>query len=619
MADVVFLIVSNSTYLNYPNCILRLNLQNKTYTRITEYCTVFFILIFLAVYSPVTQAESIFSAFSSDEADVVSLQAPKSVKAFLEKHVELPKEPFADEMSQRVFVRRINQEVKDLLATRGYFTPTVTLEDQKDGGITTISIDPGPLTRVRSISIEFQGAITQSSEDKDAHIDKLRKGLLIKEGKPFRSQKWEDAKTALLAAVTQKKYAAARILKSEALVDKENAQADLSIVINSGPVFYFGALKISGLERYDQKLVENFKTFRVGEVYNKNDLLAFQVALQGIPHFNNVAVNISTDVTQHLAAPVQVILSEAKTQHVAFGLGFSSNNGARGEVRYSNHNFLNRALNFTSILRIEQKRQTAFAGVNTLPDQNNIYYSLGASLQRTDIKKLETLRERIDLARIYQTQNFQQQLALNWQREEKRPSGALKQSVQALVLDWRLRYQSVDDSINVRKGFVSEFKLGGGVKHVLTDQNFLRMYGRQQMWWPIGKRDVFHLRGEVGYTLAASRSGIPQEYLFRAGGIQSVRGYSFMSIGVREGDAIVGGRYMATGTAEYTHWLLENWGGAVFVDAGSATDSMSDVPIYVGYGAGIRWRSPAGPLALDLARGHKTGSYKLHFSMAVLF
>ncbi|MDE2389305.1 MAG: BamA/TamA family outer membrane protein, partial [Betaproteobacteria bacterium] len=113
--------------------------------------------------------------------------------------------------------------------------------------------------------------------------------------------------------------------------------------------------------------------------------------------------------------------------------------------------------------------------------------------------------------------------------------------------------------------------------------------------------------------------GIPQEYLFRAGGIQSLRGYDFKSIGVHEGSAVVGGRVMATGTAEYTHWLTQQWGAAVFADIGSAADRWQDMRMFLGYGAGIRWRSPAGPLALDLARGHETSNLRVHFSMAVAF
>lgn len=585
--------------------------------RLSAYCVISFMLIFLVSHSPRSHAE--FLLTPEEPPAVVKLRAPKSVKKFLKKHIELPTKPFADELAQRAFARRIKQVIRDLLATRGYFTPSVTLDEAKTGDIPVILVDPGDVTRVNSVTITFEGAISEPGKENEADIKRFRKAWLIKEGKKFRSKKWEDAKSALLEAVTREKYAAARIVSSEALVDKEKAQADLRVVIDSGPVFYFGELNISGLKRYDPELIKNFKTFRTGDVYNEDTLLAFQVALQGIPHFSHVTVNISTDDAQHLAAPVNVVLSESQTQRIALGLGYSSNNGPRGEINYTNHNFLNRALNFTSLIRIEQKRQTAFAGVNTLPDEDNVYYSLGASLQRTDIKKLQTTNQRIDLARTYRDQKMQREFALTWQKEQKKPAGAPKQSLQALVLDWRIRYQDVDSTTNVRKGFVSEFKVGGAIKDALSDQNFLRMYGRQQMWWPIGKRDVFYLRGEVGYTLATSRSGIPQEYLFRAGGIQSIRGYSFMSVGVKEGRATVGGRYLATGTAEYTHWLFENWGGAAFVDAGTATDSINNASIYLGYGVGVRWRSPAGPLAVDFARGHKTGKYKIHFSMAVLF
>ena len=92
-----------------------------------------------------------------------------------------------------------------------------------------------------------------------------------------------------------------------------------------------------------------------------------------------------------------------------------------------------------------------------------------------------------------------------------------------------------------------------------------------------------------------------------------------MSLGVDEGRAVVGGRTLATGTLEYTHWMFDNWGGAVFADIGSAADNWKKFNPSLGYGAGARWRSPVGPLALDLARGHETGTLRLHFSIAVAF
>lgn len=190
----------------------------------------------------------------------------------------------------------------------------------------------------------------------------------------------------------------------------------------------------------------------------------------------------------------------------------------------------------------------------------------------TDIAGLKTDVQKIGMTHNYQTATTVMQLGLNWQREHKKPDGANDQINQALVLDWRWRRLIVDDPVNVRRGDITEVRVGGGSQQLLSDQDFIRTYVSHQSWWPVGARDTFFLRAEVGYTLASSRFGIPQEYLFRAGGIQSLRGYDFKSIGVHEGSAVVGGRVMATGTAEYTHWLTQQWGAAAFADIGSAAD-----------------------------------------------
>src|SRR5690606_21807149 len=52
-------------------------------------------------------------------------------------------------------------------------------------------------------------------------------------------------------------------------------------------------------------------------------------------------------------------------------------------------------------------------------------------------------------------------------------------------------------------------------------------------------------------------------------------------------------------SAEYEHYFVENWGAALFVDAGDAYSS--DLDANVGAGLGLRWRSPVGLVRLDLA------------------
>ena len=58
---------------------------------------------------------------------------------------------------------------------------------------------------------------------------------------------------------------------------------------------------------------------------------------------------------------------------------------------------------------------------------------------------------------------------------------------------------------------------------------------------------------------------------------------------------------------------------AFFVDAGNAGDTVSELDPAVGYGIGGRWRSPAGPVGVDLAYGERTGNFRLHFSLGFTF
>ncbi|MCM2329592.1 MAG: BamA/TamA family outer membrane protein, partial [Lysobacter sp.] len=153
----------------------------------------------------------------------------------------------------------------------------------------------------------------------------------------------------------------------------------------------------------------------------------------------------------------------------------------------------------------------------------------------------------------------------------------------------------------------------------LSDQDFLKTYAQYQHWFSPSPVDQFILRAEAGRTFAQSRDGIPEDFLFRAGGSRSVRGYEYESLGARDGEAVVGGRYLLTASAEYVRWFSPAWGGAVFLDVGDAGDAAGDLRANKGYGVGVRWRTPAGPLAIDIAYADRDRKARLVFSVAVAF
>jgi translocation and assembly module TamA len=154
---------------------------------------------------------------------------------------------------------------------------------------------------------------------------------------------------------------------------------------------------------------------------------------------------------------------------------------------------------------------------------------------------------------------------------------------------------------------------------LLTDEKFIRAYARGIYYRPLGESGSLILRSELGAVFSKEKDGVPSSFLFRAGGDQSVRGYGYQQLGVREGDAIVGGRYLLTASAEYQYWFRPPWGVAVFYDAGNAGDKFGDLHPKSGYGIGARWRSPVGPINVDVAYGHAVRKARLHFSLGFTF
>jgi translocation and assembly module TamA len=151
---------------------------------------------------------------------------------------------------------------------------------------------------------------------------------------------------------------------------------------------------------------------------------------------------------------------------------------------------------------------------------------------------------------------------------------------------------------------------------------FGRLYGRFSLYRRLGSSWYFSSRIEAGQVFAASKVGIPDNLLFRAGGDDSVRGYAYRSLGPLEAGLVRSARVIATGSVELARPIssqLPHWWWAGFLDAGNTADHWSTLKPQWGYGLGLRWRSPVGPIKLDAAQGQSARPLRLHFSVGVSF
>lgn len=550
--------------------------------------------LLLAVAAPLTAGE-------------LRLQAPEDIDELLAPY--LPEEAGNPQ--------RLQGTLSEILATEGYFAPTFEFKDGDDG--LQLNLDPGPRTVVKEVALSLDGPLAAATREE------LQRDWRLPVGQPFRQEDWNDAKQQVLARLLAVEHADARLIDSEATIDVETHSARLSAHYDAGPRYRFGPLRVEGLQRYEASLVERYnRVVEAGQPYREESLNALQSTLQATPYFASVqttvdrsAAEIDADGTATI--PVVVRVRERAPHRVSFGAGASSNTGARVEFNYHSSDLLGHAWELDSGLRLEQKKQTVYADVFLPPDGRFRRNSVGVMADTTDIAGLKTERYAFGAQTVQQRGSVEQRLSLNWQHELREPDGAEPETSRALVPNAMWTWRRVDNLLDPRRGTVLQTQIGGGTRAALSDQNFVRLHTRIQHYIPLGRHNTLTLRGEIGTTLADSRRHIPQDYLFRTGGASSVRGYAYQSLGIKEGAATGGGRYLGIASAEVTHWLDEDWGIAAFVDAGDAFDSRRDARLAVGYGLGARWRSPAGPIGIDLAYGERVRGFQLHFSLAIPF
>jgi translocation and assembly module TamA len=555
---------------------------------------------------------------------------PEPFRALAAKNLPPPRQVERGERragSLRPWLRDVRRRIPEMAAAEGYFSATVevNLNDARDHADVVVNL--GPRTTVGSIEMEFTGDLAGEGEAREKRRRELREAWTMKEGQPFRSADWEVAKTRIEETLTEQDYAAGHLAASRAEVDAESSSARLKLTLDSGPTFTLGDVEIIGLERYSEAVVRRLVNLERGERYNRTRLIDQQHLIQNGWWFSSVVVDIDNDPAKTSLVPVRVTVIERAPREVGLSLGYGTDDGARGEAAYRDRNFFGRGFDLQSSVRISEKRQIGYVDIYLPPGlvgtvkRGDVPYkdSVGVLAEHNVIEKLAQSRFAAAGYRHFSVENFELRCGLSYQIERTYPEGSDVNLKKALAPIVATTWRHVDNVFDPKKGGVLALQFAAGAKKLASGDDFFRVYGQYQYWIPLGANDQLVLRTELGRTFAPSREHIPEDFLFRAGGARSNRGYAYQSLGPKEGDAVVGGRYLATASIEYVHWLNERWGAAVFTDVGDASDSVKEWEPLKSYGVGARFRTPAGPLAIDLAYAERDRKFRLAFSVTVAF
>ncbi|NYT62782.1 BamA/TamA family outer membrane protein [Alcaligenaceae bacterium] len=573
------------------------------------------------------------SAYAKPEVVIdpggVSPAALQSINGAIEAITRLAEDQDGGEVSR--LRRRAHDATVSALETQGYFASKVTLEvgEGIGGEFWEITIDPGQVAHVDQVELEFEGQITRP--EFASRISTLKQEWPLAKGMPFINESWSSAKSTLLDDVSRKDFFFARLASTQATVDAEQAKADLSVKVDSGPPVKFGKLTVLGLKRVPPELIDRYIRYSPGDPYDQDKLDDWQQALQATSFFRGAFVTLDQTPNEQkkspdgdLELPVRVQVSEAPARRFTTSIGVDSDNGIGVEGLYRQNVVFGQPVWIETGIGIDKNRQRAFFDVNLPPTLRGYKDSVGVLYNHSDIEGLDNTRMGLGWKRKQERKaagnsrvEYETQWGLIGAYDRTKIKGAETFKVPTLVGTWQWLRRDVDKKYDPREGNLIDLGLGAGVT-LDKGEPFYRAGLRLQQWWPVGRRDVLTLRGEVGKVWAKT-DRLPQDFGYRTGGARSIRGYRYNSIGLHRGDAVVGAPALAVASVEYTHYFTEQFGMNYFVDVGDAAASFGQMELALGYGVGLAVRTPAGPFFVDVAYGQRDRRLRLHFSLGIAF
>lgn len=591
---------------------------------------------------------------SGPPAFSLEVDAPKEIRELLETHLELRRFRYQPDMQRRELTRLLgatDANVRELIGTLGYFSPTVTVEltdtpEAAEPRKVVVKVNPGPATMIDQSQVRFTG-INAHDPLGAAQRQQIEDTWPLKPGEQFSQSAWSRAKSGGLRELQQRRYPLARIDTSLADIDADTSKANVNVTYDPGPAYTFGPLKIEGAERYDPVGTARIGRLPEGKEYNQQSMLDAQQRLVSSGYYDSVFLTLADAPTQgeseqkldqdiksqgaEVTSPVIARVREAKMQKWVFGVGVSTDTGPRLSIDHIYNKVPGLDWRAVTKLQLDRKNPMISTQLVGLPGEDLWRWFAGGKLERAPTGDFDTNSAQLRFGRSKAEEHIERNYYLQYDYAKTQGEGAPPGASSLLAnYGWTSRY--FDNNLAPTKGYGLALEAGAGTTLNPQKTPFGRLTGRWMYLLQLGKRDEETLRYSrlqfkvnAGAVIAKKDVELPTTIMFLTGGDNTVRGYGYQTIGARtENRRVIAGRYMAMGSLEYQRPITlkgnsQDFEHATFIDAGTVGDDPNRMYMRVGVGTGLRWKSPVGPIQADIAYGLQEKNLRLHFRLGFTF
>jgi len=426
----------------------------------------------------------------------------------------------------------------------------------------------------------------------------------------------------------------------------EDANAHVLDVVfhpDSGPFADLGPITLDGLDRVDPDYVRRRLTMAQGQAFSPERIEAARRDLVDTGLFSTVRMQAADRLDADGQLPVTIDFVERPRHVVGLSALYSTDLGGSAGVTWTDRNVWGAGERLDLKAAMTQLGGTAVS----MPG-----YDVGATLTFPDWKRrnqtltlgLEALAEDVPAysrTAAIATTSLTRKLSEHWTA-----SIGLTGEQEAVIQDDQhfhytlvelplgLKYDSSNNLLDPTRGIRAASVVTPAQSLGSRSASFAILSASASTYIDMGDligftdpgRSVLALRGQVGSVPSVSSLELPPDARFYAGGSGTVRGYKYQTLGPHFGNNVpIGGTAIAAGTVEWRQRVLDNYGFAAFVDAGSV--NTQGLPfagqMLLGAGVGARYYTPFGPIRADIAipLNHDSGndSFEVYIGLGQAF
>ncbi len=479
----------------------------------------------------------------------------------------------------------LQEQIGKALSPYGYFRAKIAIAYTATGVL--IDIDPGPQMHIASLRAEVIGEGNNNQE-----ILKTLHELPIHAGDSFNNKLYTDAKDDLFSSAERQGFLHANFQKAEIRINLDSYRADVVLVFDTGPQYYFGQLHFDPTY-ISPELLNRYVPFKMGEAYSTDQILAFNNNLSASGYFKSVVVKPQID-DQH-DVPIYVHTQKAHRINYSYSLGYGTDTGPRGRVGMSVSPVNRWGHKFNAIAQGSMNENAVLAQY-LIPGRNPVTdkYNINGSLTNLNYSSGYSNSALISVGQQHVVSNFQRAISLNGLSERYRYTDESKNTKSLLFPKANFTWRKVSDQLFSPTGY--NFTLSGLVanKALLSEVSLAQATLDAKVAITVEPlRTRFYVHGIQGITQIDDINNLPLSLAMLLGGSENLKGYTYDSIGPGKSLTFIG--------FEIQKETFKKWYLTASYDSGdvynpAVRNFKHDV------GLGLMWVSPIGPIKVGVAQ-----------------